>query len=929
MRRDGLVKIIYFTLLVVLCCTGMATLVLYFWDISQLPIRTIVGAEPLTVPLDNFFTGTDTLSLTTQNILLLEEYRSAAPLSFPEWSQLLGLLIWLLFLVLVWLLTMFKRNAFLLGAGLLIFLLTISGVNSLNIAGIGSNFGLIIALICLLLPAAGIHLFFDELSINKRAMVIFGLGIACPVLLIYFANAPYPTLLFSENTSLMALAIAAGFVLYIGNAVLTGVFLFLGKLNEGVGIKMAWHFGGIGLLYLLLLGLMLLDITGSLSGWPLPSFQVLLVVAGIVGYPVALHKMKNTSQPFGSLWIGELFYLTAFSICLLVLFKGMGTVNSPMVDFLNHVFVYSQLGFGLLFFLYVWVNFSGIINSGKAIGNILYKPPFFPFFHFRLGGVLSLLIFLVYADGIVAVQFSTASTQLSADYYYASQRPVEATVLYENAFERYRENDKALLATAHLYLSQNQPTLALNTLVRSFEENPQVADILLLSQLLEKRQRINEAIFYLEKGLESYPTSIYLSNNLALMYHGMNRSEDALAILDSMEVKGEVEYLNQLAVKIASGKELKTSDGLEASLKHQINRLAYANATAGTASDALPMDTLTEAGNLVNRALLRNQLSTKFDPDLEDEFGEAVQRLSEGQQLDLSVEESIRESRLLFEFRVGAVNELLKQLNGMAFRFTGNAGYYHSFAGWVLAREGDFEKAAIEWKEAMSKGFARFTPAHLPYLYFGGMQEEARFISGTQNVTYPSWMQFDGEGDLVLNDTVRFYKTLARLPEMLGKELLPALDSLQSQHFRSYLAKEILLKKGHWLEQEALDNFLVMAINAETSEQQKEFIKKYVAIIQEKQPTEGNSWDLSESANAYRTPMVLASVKNISEAEEKYRLLQEASQFNKDPLLWIELVKYCRIIGLDQYASSNLALMSEWIGQEDLIRLQLEHLRIH
>lgn len=194
MRRDGLVKIIYFTLLVVLCCTGMATLVLYFWDISQLPIRTIVGAEPLTVPLDNFFTGTDTLSLTTQNILLLEEYRSAAPLSFPEWSQLLGLLIWLLFLVLVWLLTMFKRNAFLLGAGLLIFLLTISGVNSLNIAGIGSNFGLIIALICLLLPAAGIHLFFDELSINKRAMVIFGLGIACPVLLIYFANAPYPTL---------------------------------------------------------------------------------------------------------------------------------------------------------------------------------------------------------------------------------------------------------------------------------------------------------------------------------------------------------------------------------------------------------------------------------------------------------------------------------------------------------------------------------------------------------------------------------------------------------------------------------------------------------------------------------------------------------------------------------------------------------------
>ncbi|WP_162344237.1 tetratricopeptide repeat protein [Cyclobacterium salsum] len=929
MRSDDLVKFSYFTLLAILCFAGLAILGLYFWDISQLPIRTILGSEPLTVPLDTFLTGTDSLALNTQNFLLIERYASDAPLSFPEWSQMMGMLIWLLFLVLVWLLTMLRRNAFLLGAGTLIFLLTISGLNSLNIAGIGSNFGLIIALFCLLLPAAAIHLFFDNLSLGWRAMFVFGLGIACPVLLIYFANAPYPTLLFSENTSLMALTIAAGFVLYIGNAILAGVFLFLGKLNEGVGIKMGWHFGGVGLLYLLLLGLMLLDITGSLAGWPLPPFQVLLMVAGIVGYPVVVHKMEHTSQPFAAPWVGKLFYLTAFSICLLVLFKGMGTVNSPMVDFLNHVFVYSQLGFGLLFFLYVWVNFSGIINSGKAIGTILYKPPFFPFFHYRLGGVLSLLIFLVYADGIVAVQFSTASTQLSADYYYASERPVEATVLYENAFERYRENDKALLAAAHLYLSQNQPTLALKTLERSFEENPQVPDILLLSQLLEKRQRINEAIFYLKEGLEYYPTSTYLSNNLALIYHGMNRPEDALAIFDTMAVKGQAENLNELAVKIAHGKVVEPSDESETSLKLKINRLAHANATGGTTPQVIAMDSLKEAGNLINRALLRNQLSTRFDTDLEEEFRETVQRLSERLQLDLSVEESIRESRLLLEFRVGEVNELLKQLNGMAFRFTGNAGYYHSFAGWVLSREGDFEKAAIEWKQAMLKGFSRFTPAHLPYLYFGGMQEEAAFIAGTQNVNYPSWMRFDEAGSLESNDTVQFYQTLARLPKMLGKELLPALDSLQGQHFKQYLAKEMLLKKGHWLETDRLDNLYTLAMKAETSEAEKVFVQKYVEMIQGKQPVEPNQADLSTGGNAYRTPMVLAAIERVSEAEERYRLLQEASQFNKDPLLWIELVKYCRIIGLDQYASSNLATMSEWIGQEDLTQLQLEHLKFH
>lgn len=929
MRQDVLVRISYVTLWAIIGCAGIAILVLYFWDISQLPIGTVLGSEPVTVPLDTFFTGTDLLSLKTQNLLLLEQYVSEAPLSFPEGTQMLGLLNWLLFLVLIWLLTMLKRNAFLVGAGALIFLLTISGINSLNIAGIGSNFALVIALFCLLVPAAAIHFFFDTLTVSRRAMIIFGLGMACPMLLIYFAKAPYPTLLFSENTTLMALTIAAGFLLYIGNAVLTGAFLFLAKLNEGVGIKMGWHFGGVGVLYLSLLGLMLLDVTGSIPGWPLPPFQVLLLVAGIIGYPVAVHKIENTKQPFGAEWVGKIFYLAAFSICLLVVFKGMGTVNSPMVDFLNHVFVYSQLGFGLLFFLYIWVNFSGIINSGKAIEKILYKPPFFPFVHYRLGGLLSLLIFLVYADGIVSVQFSTTSTQLSADYYYASQRPVEATVLYENAFERYRANDKALLATAHLYLRQNQPTLALNTLERSFEENPQIADILLLSQLLEKRKRINEAIFYLKEGLEYYPGNTYLLNNLALIYHGMNRPEDALAILSDLEVKGAVEDLNQLALKTAHGKALEPTEKSGHSLKHHINRLAYANATAGTVPEILMMDTIKAAGNLINRALLRNQLSTHFDPNLADEFRETVQRLSEGAQVNLSVEESVRESRLLLEFRAGEVNELLKQLNGMAFRYTGNAGYYHSFAGWVLSREGDFEKAAIEWKQAMLKGFARFTPAHLPYLYFGGMQEEATLISVTQNVNYPSWMRFDETGTLVSNDTVKFYQTLARLPKMLGKELLPALDGLQSQHFKQFLAKEILLRKGHWLDTEARDHLFALSMKAETSQEEKELIHWYRELFQGKQPAEGSLQGLSIEGNAYRTPLVLASIENVSEAEEKHRLLQEACQFNKDPLLWIELVKYCRIIGLDQYASSNLRMMSEWIGPEDLTQLQLEHLNFH
>src|SRR5690606_16408307 len=56
--------------------------------------------------------------------------------------------------------------------------------------------------------------------------------------------------------------------------------------------------------------------------------------------------------------------------------------------------------------------------------------------------------------------------------------------------------------------------------------------------------------------------------------------------------------------------------------------------------------------------------------------------------------------------------------------------------------------------------------------------------------------------------------------------------------------------------------------------------------------------------NAYWTPLVLMAMEQAKDNLEKYNILLEASDFNKDPLLWINLVKYSRLIGVDSYASS-------------------------
>src|SRR5690606_28895374 len=187
-------------------------------------------------------------------------------------------------------------------------------------------------------------------------------------------------------------------------------------------------------------------------------------------------------------------YLIGFAITVFVYWKAEFSINRPLADFMDHVFVYSQIAFSLLFYAYLMANFSGLMNKGKPVERFLFQPKFFAYYHMRIGAMLAMLSLIVFSDGIISVQFSTASTNVTADYYYATNRLREASILYENSWERYRRNEKAINAVAHLALKQNQPSAAINTLYRGIEYSPSVHDVLLLSYCLSNIDRDQEAL---------------------------------------------------------------------------------------------------------------------------------------------------------------------------------------------------------------------------------------------------------------------------------------------------------------------------------------------------------------------------------------------------------------------------------------------------
>jgi hypothetical protein len=675
-----------------------------------------------------------------------------------------------------------------------------------------------------------------------------------------------------------------------------------------------------------MVALIFLRLMGEMEwGFPLPPTFVLFILVGVLAYVDTRIKIRTVSQPYGHPWVGEGVFLIGFAITSWVWFRADLVANTPLSDFLQHLFIYSQLGFGTLFFLYLIANFMGIMNSGNAVDKILYRPPFFSLMHMRIGGLLSMLVLTIYADGIVGVQFGTASTHLSADYYYATARMREASILYENCFERYRKNQKALYSVAHIALEQKQPSQAINTLIRSFDTRPQVPGILLLSANLLNVGKVTEALFYLKEGLSYFPNNDYLRNNLALLSSRVNQGEEGHRLLSEMESHAALRDANRVGLEIKHRLPQQT-DLAENNMAGRINALVRYNLTGEKAPFVLVTDSVSQ-GSLINKALLRNQWSNHATGDLAMDLRLLDSLIA--QNFLPSEEAELRETAMVRNYQSDRINELLKTVNGLAFNFPNSAGFYHSFEASVFLGQMDIEKSAHAWVRADEKGFSKFSDEHLPILYFGGLPEEAEIIALKYNLSYPDWMNWDASGNLVPNDTLRLFRGLSRLLPGLKRDFWQDFEQLSNPVLKGFFAYQVLLRKAHWLEEDEIDR-LAEAIAASPPSGVNDEIELLIQALKSKNMPEKSQnlnpfYGQEPTGNAYWTPILLQQLASMKEDLDKYNLLQDAAQFNKDPLLWIELVRYSRILGLDRYASSNLNTMSEWISGEDLIELQLKH----
>lgn len=863
-----------------------------------------VGAfvDRLPVPLSTLDIGVFQIPIQVDHFIVFQNYQVVPyPMGTTE-SLIFGGFILLLSVTVLATLSQFKKFPF-LGVGIgWILILTLSNLNGLNIGGANSNLPLLLLLAATLLPTIYFHIWGDHLAFWIRWTALALTTGGTVTLLILNSPIVEPSLYLAEQSLIIGLGLSIAWIFWQGHGLLSGLLVLISKANAGVGTKTTLQFLGVGLFYIGVLFFLLLNLKGEVSS-PFAGFSILYLVfpLGHIGWYSTQEKLAQRDNLASSNTILQTLYLLGFTCTLWTIWKLTLSHNQAGEELIKHLLLYSQLGFSLFFFIYVVINFFPLMNQGKPVHPVIYKPYVLPYYHLRIGGTIAFLVITTYLEAIIAFQASSLTNNIVGDYYYQTNQKLEASILYENSWDRYRYNPKAKNLTAQLLIELNQPSLAKEHLEESFDLAPQVDNILLLSERLQRENKPLEAVFYLENGLKFFPANPYLAQNLALVYTLLKKEKEATTTLATLPKDNPLAEANWIALQVKLGNKVDPPTQLE-DLIVKINWIAAARKNGLELEASMLADLRSkleqEKSPILVQAGYRNLMATQ---NLEDPTTDLLLLDSLAKREDfLPYSMQVQETAILRSLGAGRVNEAVKNLNGLAFRNPGDAAYYLNLSGLILAQQLDFEKAAKDFAFSTEKGFQAQLPIHEAVRIW----QEGAIAEEQQRNSMETELAFLG----VFNQSN---------PQKLFTEW----KTLPSEKFKLEVALKLFSHKAHGLSTQQLQElgeFLkgkvaheadLTAFLLQPDWTNPNSLRAFARFI-------GSSEELT--ANPYLSPLIWSAALQTKDKLQVYELLQSASEFNKDPLIWAKKVHTAQRLGLDRYAAEALEEMKMWMSEEEI-----------
>jgi hypothetical protein len=262
------------------------------------------------------------------------------------------------------------------------------------------------------------------------------------IIINFYSTIALPFLHLATTAYVAGMILSILFIITVAHEIMAG-FLYIASHG---GSKSLNHFLIISVIYLGNLLISCLHIVGYIQ-WDfiyINAFLLLTIssVLGIWGFRQRENLFENI-LPFSP--FGAYFIVALGVICFATLTQLTGNYNDAPMKVISDMVIFTHMGFGLVFVMYVFSNFMQMMSQDINVHKIMYKPNRMPYFTFRLAGVIVTLafVFVAYFRDYISNSFAGFYTY-AADLYLMQDNEEFATTFYDrsrkNSFQNHRSN---------------------------------------------------------------------------------------------------------------------------------------------------------------------------------------------------------------------------------------------------------------------------------------------------------------------------------------------------------------------------------------------------------------------------------------------------------------------------------------------------------
>ena len=514
----------------------------------------------------------------------------------------------------------------------------------------------------------------------------------------FFSPVPHPALTLISYGLPVPIVLSLFFVLLVSHELLS-FFLKLITQNNAPGSKNTFlHFTAITVVYLANLGLLVMRNIGLID-WDilyLNAFVVLAIctVVGLWGFRdrEPQYQYILPFQPLGAYLYAALALITFATLAFFA-----ATANDPVLETFEDTIVYSQLGFGLIFYVYVVANFIQELATNQRVYRVVYQPPNLPYGTLQIVGLVATVAFFARAGLFPFYQAVAGYNNALGDLYQYEGDLFLAEQYYKLGDQYGYKNHRSNYALGALARVQNDPALTTFYFNEAIQKNPSPQAYVNLGNAFLETKQFFEAVFAFRQGLEEFPQNPYLQNNLALTFGRTAVLDSALFYLQRAGAGDEVRdasEANTLAVLAQS--RTAVSVGIDSLLNEvvsdtsyvpvQVNALAFSERYGAGLSPASFrwQESADSALNSLQFAHLYNYLLTQ--PSVDTALLQRAQTLA--QENALAYHEPLSFAAAVAQYRANRVVEALRVVDRLqSVNVFKQGNYLHTMGLWALEQQ--------------------------------------------------------------------------------------------------------------------------------------------------------------------------------------------------------------------------------------------------